>query len=84
MKPLRSKKRRATSLASREQSPDALIACRRLDPVVQLRGDAVADGLPRAEQAVDVPIRLEVDECDHAVPFVDGDRDQMVTFTGRP
>jgi len=71
VKPFRSKKRRASSLAS-VNSRWMPCAYRGLDRVVQPRGDAAAGRLGRAEKAVDVPVGLQVDERDHMARFVRG------------
>ena len=66
-----------------EQPLDALRARRGLQRLIQPRRDAAAGRLGRAEQPVDVPVRLQIDERDHVARLVCGNQDQP-TITGAP
>jgi hypothetical protein len=69
-----------------EQAPDALLAGGRLHGVIKPRRDPLPSCLGRAEHAVDVPVRLQIDVGDRAVIRIGGHQDQAAVagFPVRP
>jgi hypothetical protein len=69
-----------------EQAPDSLLAGCRLHGVIKPRRDPLPGCFGRAEQPVDVPVRLKIDIGDGAVILVRGHEDQAAVagFPVRP
>ena len=69
-----------------EQARDSLLAGCRLHGVIKPRSDSPPGCLRRAEQAVDMPVRLKIDIGDGAVILIGGHENQAAVagFRVRP
>jgi hypothetical protein len=64
-----------------EQARDSLLAGRALQGVIQPGRDSLPGCLRRAEQAVDVPVRLQIDIGDRAVVRAGGHENHLTFIT---